>query len=191
VTIEKPSSWLLILYDVPAEPSRLKVRVWREFKRMGAIYPQMSLCMIPYNNENRENLQKIDKMIAENGKIMKMRGKGITEINHSDILQMFRTERDNQYDEILEECQEFIDEINHNIDKKKTTQNEAEEMEEVLGGLKRWFERIKSIDWLEKPAAATRVEELLEKCQDVMDKFTELSHPPTQNDIRHSKRTKN
>ena len=26
--------------------------------------------------------------------------------------------------------------INHNIDKKKTTQNEAEEMEEVLGGLK-------------------------------------------------------
>jgi hypothetical protein len=35
---------------------------------------------------------------------MKMRGKGITEINHSDILQMFRTERDNQYDEILEEC---------------------------------------------------------------------------------------
>ena len=77
---------------------------------MGALYPQMSLCMIPDNNENRESLQRVDKMIAENGKIMKIRGKGITEINHSDILQMFRTERDNQYDEILEECQEFIDE---------------------------------------------------------------------------------
>ena len=144
--------------------------------------------MIPDNNENRESLQRVDKMIAENGKIMKIRGKGITEINQSDILEMFRAERDNQYDEILEECQEFVDEINCNIDKKKTTQNEAEEMEEVLGGLKRWFERIKSIDWVEKPAAATRVEKLLEKCQDVMDKFTELSHPPTHNDIRHSKK---
>jgi Protein ChrB, N-terminal len=86
---------------------------------MGAIYPQISLCMIPDNNENRESLQRIDKMIAENGKIIKMRGKGITETSESDILQMFRAERDNQYDEILEECQEFVDEINHNIDKKK------------------------------------------------------------------------
>jgi hypothetical protein len=95
------------------------VRIWREFKRMGAIYPQISLCMIPDNNENRESLQRIDKMIAENGKIIKMRGKGITETSESDILQMFRAERDNQYDEILEECQEFVDEINHNIDKKR------------------------------------------------------------------------
>jgi Protein ChrB, N-terminal len=157
---------------------------------MGAIYPQISLCMIPDNNENRESLQRIDKMIAENGKIIKMRGKGITETSESDILQMFRAERDNQYDEILEECQEFVDEINHNIDKKKTTQNEAEEMEEVLEGLRRWLGKIKSIDWIEKPAAATRVEKLLEKCQDMMDKFTELSHPPTHKDIQHSKGTK-
>jgi hypothetical protein len=29
MTIEKPSSWLLIGYDVPSKPSRLKVRLWR------------------------------------------------------------------------------------------------------------------------------------------------------------------
>ena len=90
---------------------------------------------------------------------------------------MFREERDKQYEEILEECQEFIDEINHNIDKRKTTSNEAEEMEESLEGLRRWFDRIKSLDWVEKAAAAGRVENLLEKCEHTMDKFTELSHP--------------
>ena len=29
MTIEKPSSWLLIAYDVPSKPSRLGVRLWR------------------------------------------------------------------------------------------------------------------------------------------------------------------
>jgi hypothetical protein len=42
----------------------------------------------------------------------------------------------------------------------------------VLEGLRRWLGKIKSIDRVEKPAAATRVEKLLEKCQDMMDKFT-------------------
>ena len=187
MTIEKPSSWLLLLYDVPSEPSRLKVRVWREFKRMGALYPQMSLCMIPDNDENRKSIQRIDKMIAENGKIVKIKGKGMSETDQFDILKMFRAERDKQYDEILEECQEFIEEINHNIDKKKTTQLEAEEMEESLESLRRWFEKIKLLDWVVKPAAATKVENLLDKCQDIMDKFTELSHPKKYNDIHDSK----
>lgn len=174
---ERPSSWLLFLYDVPSEPSRLKVRIWRELKRMGALYPQMSLSIIPDNNENRKSIQKIDKMISENGRIVKIKGKGISEADHNNILKMFRAERDEQYEEILEECQEFIDETNQNIDKKKTTPHEAEEMEESLEGLRRWFERIRSLDWVEKSVAADKVENLLEKCQQVMDKFTELSHP--------------
>ncbi len=84
---------------------------------------------------------------------------------------MFRAERDKQYDEILEECQEFIQEVNHNIDKKKTTQEEVEEMEEVLDGLRRWLARVREIDWVEKPVT-NRVAKLLESCQDLMDKFT-------------------
>jgi hypothetical protein len=144
---------------------------------MGALYPQVSLSMIPDNDQNRKSIQKIDKMIAGNGKIVKIRGKGISEADQYNILNMFREERDKQYEEILEECQEFIDEINHNIDKKKTTPHEAEEMEESLDGLRRWFERIKSLNWVEKPVAADKVENLFEKCQQMMDKFTELSHP--------------
>jgi len=53
--IKRPSSWVVILYDVPYEPSKLKVRVWREFKKLGAIYPQMSLCILPNNDENIVN----------------------------------------------------------------------------------------------------------------------------------------
>jgi predicted nuclease with TOPRIM domain len=181
VTIEKPSSWLLILYDVPSEPSRVKVRLWRDLKRMGALYPQLSVCLIPDNNDNRKKLQTIEKMAIKSGKFMNFQCRGISENDQQSILHMFRTERDKQYDEILEECQEFIDEIKLNVDKKKTVQEEVEEMEEALDGLRRWLDRIKTIDWVEKPAASIRVEKLLDRCQDLMDKFTELSHPEKSN----------
>jgi DNA-binding transcriptional regulator PaaX len=181
VTIEKPSSWLLILYDVPSEPSRLKVRLWRDLKRMGALYPQLSVCLIPDNNDNRKKLETVEKMAAKSGRFMNFQCRRISENDQQSILRMFRTERDKQYNEILEECQEFIDEIKSNVDNKKTVQEEVEEMEEVLDGLRRWLDRIKSIDWVEKPAASTRVEKLLERCQDLMDKFTELSHPEKSN----------
>jgi hypothetical protein len=181
MTIEKPSSWLLIAYDVPSEPSRLKVRLWRELKRMGALYPQLSICLIPDNNDNRKRLEAIENMATKAGKFMNFHCTGITENDQQSILHMFRVERDKQYDEILEECQEFIDEIKLNLNEKKTMQEEVEEMEEVLDGLRRWLARIHSIDWVEKPAASIRVEKLLQKCQDQMDKFMKLSHPEKSN----------
>lgn len=137
----------------------------------------MSVCIIPDTPESRKNVDKISRIAANNGKIFKMLSKGVSEPDQNELVSMFRAERDRQYDEILEECQEFVDEIALNIRAKKTTQEEVEEMEEVLDGLRRWLEKVKSIDWIEKPEASVRVEKLLEKCQDSMDHFAELSHP--------------
>src|SRR6476469_5279600 len=125
--IKRPSSWVVILYDVPSEPSKLKVRVWREFKKLGAIYPQMSLCILPNNDEN------------------------------------------------VEECQEFIDENNLNIKNNKFTQEEVDEMEEVLDGLYRWFGKALSLDWIDESPKILQLRELLKKCQESMDNFAELS----------------
>ena len=148
---------------------------------MGALYPQMSICIIPDNRENRENLERMEKMIIKDGRLLKIQGRATTESDQNHILHIFRVERDKQYDEILEECHEYIDEIDLNIKNKKTVQEEVEEMEEVLDGLRRWLDWVKTIDWVEKPAAAVRVEKLLEECQDMLHKFTELSHPKESN----------
>jgi hypothetical protein len=181
VTIKKPVSWFTVLYDVPAEPSKLKVRLWRDFKRIGALYPQMSICIIPDNYENRRNLERIENKLIKDGSLMKIRGQAITENDQNRILHIFRVERDKQYDEILEECHEYIDEIKLNIKNKKTTQEEVEEMEEALDGLKRWLVRVKSIDWIARPASAMRVQKLLVECQDLLHNFTDLSHPKKSN----------
>ena len=175
--IEKPSSWIVILYDVPSDPSKLKVRVWREFKKLGALYPQMSLCILPNNDENTEKIEKVSQIILSGGKFIKITATELDEKEHDKILDMYRKERDKQYDEIVEECKEFIDETDLNIRNKKFTQEEVEEMEEVLDGLYRWFNKALSLDWIDTYPKILELKELLKKCQDSMDHFAELSFP--------------
>ena len=173
--IKRPSSWVVILYDVPSEPSKLKVRVWREFKKLGAIYPQMSLCILPNNDENIVKLDEIFRLILSEGKFIKITTNELDKNEHDKLLEMYRKERDKQYDEIVEECQEFIDENNLNIKNNKFTQEEVDEMEEVLDGLYRWFGKALSLDWINESPKILQLGELLKKCQESMDNFAELS----------------
>lgn len=173
--IKKPSSWILILYDIPSEPSKLKVRVWREFKKLGALYPQMSLCILPNNQEKIEKIEKVSQIILSGGRFIKITATELDKKEHDKISDMYRKERDKQYDEIVEECEEFIEETDLNIRNKKFTQEEVEEMEEVLDGLYRWFGKALSLDWIDESPKILELRELLKKCQESMDHFAELS----------------
>jgi hypothetical protein len=175
--IDKPTSWIIVFYDVPTEPTKLRVRIWREFKKIGALYPQMSFCILPNNKENVEKIEEISKIILDNGKFIKITTSDYDEKEHNKMLEMFREERDKQYDEIYEECEEFIEETNLNIKNKKFTQEEVEEMEEVLDGLNRWVDKVMSKDWIKTSSKITNLKECLKKCQESMDQFGELSFP--------------
>ncbi|MCW2942968.1 MAG: ChrB protein, partial [Actinomycetia bacterium] len=39
--------WLVLVYKVPAEPTRLRAGVWRKIKGLGAIYLQNSVAALP------------------------------------------------------------------------------------------------------------------------------------------------
>ncbi len=44
---EAVREWLLLVYRVPSEPSNNRVSVWRELKRLGALYLQQCVCIVP------------------------------------------------------------------------------------------------------------------------------------------------
>src|SRR5262249_30714465 len=41
------AGWLLLIYRVPPEPTRLRAAVWRRIKSLGAIYLQNSVAALP------------------------------------------------------------------------------------------------------------------------------------------------
>ena len=59
------TSWLLLIYKVPNEPSARRVYVWRKLKGMGALLVQDSAWVLPANAQTREKMQWLASEINE------------------------------------------------------------------------------------------------------------------------------
>ena len=59
--------WLLLHYKLPAEPSALRVYIWRKLKRLGAILFQDAVWTLPNTPRTREQFQWLAAEIIEMG----------------------------------------------------------------------------------------------------------------------------
>src|SRR5271154_7209507 len=67
------SGWLLLIYRVPPEPTRLRSTVWRRIKSLGAIYLQNSVAALPASTASERALRKLRREITDmNGTAMLM-----------------------------------------------------------------------------------------------------------------------
>ena len=58
-------SWLLLIYRVPAEPSRKRAFVWRELKKVGAVYLRDGVCVLPDQAATRAGLRQVAERMLE------------------------------------------------------------------------------------------------------------------------------
>jgi hypothetical protein len=59
------TGWLVLIYRVPPEPTRLRSTVWRRIKSLGAIYLQNPAAARPANAANERALRKLRREIIE------------------------------------------------------------------------------------------------------------------------------
>src|SRR5450759_1987696 len=57
----------VLVYRLPPKPTAARVAVWRNLKKIGAIYLQQSVCVFPDNGDVRRDLGPILLRIAESG----------------------------------------------------------------------------------------------------------------------------
>ena len=63
----EPVGWSLLVYRIPAQPTRLRLQVWRALQKMGAVYLQNAVCLLPARPELVENMQYVAGLIEEQG----------------------------------------------------------------------------------------------------------------------------
>src|ERR1700680_4929647 len=63
VQIETP--WLLLIYTVPAEPTRKRAAIWRDIKKIGAIYLRDGVCVLPERPATAVAMRAIAARVAE------------------------------------------------------------------------------------------------------------------------------
>src|SRR5574337_1302179 len=62
-----PSTWLLLHYKIPPEPSARRVYIWRKLQRLGALLWQDAVWVLPDSPRTREQFQWLSAEIVEAG----------------------------------------------------------------------------------------------------------------------------
>jgi hypothetical protein len=172
----RPLSWIILSYDVPDEPSRIRVRLWRQLKSMGALYPPSSFCILPDAEDVRSRLDKLSSTIKPLGPITMFEARTLDNRSLGIVYSLFKEEFDREYRELEEECEEFLEEIRKNVVTKNVTSTEVSELEELLEGLERWLEKIKKKDFVGSEERA-KTEKLLARCRKSLLAFSVKALP--------------
>jgi hypothetical protein len=59
--------WVILVYKIPSQPTRLRAQTWRHLQRIGALYLQDAVSIVPATSELAENMQWIADEIQELG----------------------------------------------------------------------------------------------------------------------------
>lgn len=162
--------WVGISYTLPREPSRVRVSIWRKLKKTGAVNIQQSMWVLPSNNENFNLLTEIKNEVSSNG------GEAFIMTFSADIdgekiiIDKFNAARDEEYGELLEQCEDYFEEIEKELARNNFTYAEIEENEEELNKLKQWYKKIAARDTFSSPLQGTS-KAALAKCEDLLDDF--------------------
>lgn len=139
--------WLVINYNVPTEPSRLRVATWRRLKKLGAVNIQQSMWVLPHNKDNYTALQTISQEIeSNNGEALLMNCVFFDQKHEQKVVSCFNIVRDEEYKEFIGKCEDYFKELEKEIAIEKFTFAELEEEEEELDKLLSWYAKIEARD---------------------------------------------
>ncbi len=165
--------WLFFSYSLPTEPSKARVYVWRQVKKLGAVNFQ-SAWVLPYSNEHIAELKKLVADIAGyKGESLLIEGKALDKGQEEQIAKAFRESRDEEYRELIEKCEDFFKEIAYEIERQNFIFAEVEENEEELEKLKQWLKKIEKRVSEGATLRKTAFEKIKE-CEKRFDEFARL-----------------
>ncbi|HUY99030.1 MAG TPA: Chromate resistance protein ChrB [Thermomicrobiaceae bacterium] len=165
-------SWLLFVYRVPSEPASRRVAVWRDLKRLGSLYLQQCVCIVPRRPELRAELERVsEKITGFDGDATLFEIPHLRPEDDAKIVAAVRDLRNKEYAEIVEECEtKFVREIEFEHFRRNYTFEEAEEIAQDLEKIRRWFDRIVARDWF-GASRRQEVDDWIARCQELLDGF--------------------
>jgi hypothetical protein len=162
-------TWLLLVYRVPSEPTRLRATVWRRLKSLGAVYLQNSAAALPASDGAERALRKLRRDIIDmNGTAVLLSCSAL--VGGSDVVALFQAARDSEYEEILDKCQDFHAGLDKEYAANHFTYGELEENEVELVKLRNWFAQVQARDVFSAPAQTAASEEI-DRCEEALELY--------------------
>jgi hypothetical protein len=170
------SPWLLLIYTVPAKPTRLRAFIWREVKKIGAVYLHDGVCALPQRPETLEAVEAIASRVREfEGETTVVTGATFDAARGEAVVAAFKAARAAEYAEVTREAARLLEHIARETNHRDFTFAELEELEEDLGKLTRWSNQVRARDYFPDAATTASIEQLLAQCASALADFLEAA----------------
>ena len=169
-----PDEWLLLVYRPAPEASNSRIAVWRELKRLGALYLQQCVCVEPPSPACIEAIQTIaQKIETAGGSCYLFHAADAVPGQAARIVDGFRELSVKEYEELLGECKnKFEREVEFERFRGNFVYGEVDELRGDLERLQRWSARIVERDLFDA-GYRVRAAEALAQCTQLLEEFEE------------------
>lgn len=164
-----PVGWLVLVYRVPSEPTRLRATVWRRLKGLGAIYLQNSVAALPAGLQAERAMRKLrHEILNMSGTAVLMTASVL--VGEADVRSAFQAARDDEYEEIVDRCQDFLAGIEKEFTASHFSFAELEENEVDQIKLVNWLAKVRERDVFGAPGGAA-AESALKRCEQALEEY--------------------
>lgn len=161
--------WLMLMYQMPSEPSRLRTAVWRRLKALGAVYVAHSVAVLPESPQAERALRALRAEVGQMGGAAQLvRAEPL--LGQADFTARYNQARDEEYTEVIGRCQDFLAEVARETSAGHFTYAELEENDEDLAKLRNWLGKVEARDVLGAVSAETARAALV-RCEEALEGF--------------------
>lgn len=172
--IDRRVRWLVLLIRLPASPSRHRVAVWRELRKVGALSLGQGVWAVPDVPVFTDGVARAVELTGGvvGGEAITLEAAGRSGADAARFQAMFTAARSADWAEFLADCGKFEEEIAKEIRIAKFTLAELEEEEQSLERLRRWHRDLTARDVFGAPEA-TEAAARLKHCTEVCEEYAE------------------
>jgi hypothetical protein len=169
------SPWLLLIYTVPARPTRKRAFIWREVKKIGAVYLRDGVCALPERPETLEAVEAIASRVREfEGEATVVTGATFDPARSEAVVAAFKSARSDEYAELTREIERLREHMARETDHRDFTFAELEDLQEDLAKLRRWMSQVQARDYFPDASTTASTEQLLAQSDAAVAELLEL-----------------
>ena len=105
----QPITWLGLGYNVPVNPSKNRVYVWRKLKDFGAGYFKQGVAILPKSPQNMAKFNSLAAKIREMGgdaTLVELRF--VEPRDEAETVERFQRQSENEYQELIRDCATLV-----------------------------------------------------------------------------------
>lgn len=152
--------WLLLIHQIPPQPSNFRVKIWRRLQKVGAVAIKNSVYVLPAGDQAQEDFEWVLREIQEGGgEATLYEGRLIDGLTDDEVAALFHSARDADYAEIGREIEDLLPLVPHGAEIPEEIRSD---LESKVSRLKRRFAGVVLIDFLGAPGRQAADERLIE-----------------------------